>query len=399
MRNYIFLIFLLLYSIFCYSQNRTCDCSAALSKDLKSKFENTEYRNFKNFLVEYFQSDEVHRKEMKSDKSFSWSSVTHAIVDALPLTNSTDLKYNESKAENSFNQIRQVYLKNHFITDEQFNQVLSEKMSIEQLEAYKACLNSCSMAAGVSYNIGGNQDDEFFIQVIFNSQVSGRSITLKDDAIYNNLEPINGFVFKKNLEIKDRATITQFFKRLDPMKAASFSFNTIEALNITPLTLLAKNSANSQTIPVGTIVASILDYNTFLNVNGFDINSASDMSKVIWIPCDGRKLNTSKYANFGIVPDLRGVFLRGINDYSVNYPGVSIVSEDRKNPENKNAGDFQNHQLEKHSHYYNGRSNAGYMSGAGQSHPQNGSQDLVSYTGGAETRPKNVTVYYYLKIN
>lgn len=399
MKKILFLVGLSIYSTCAYSQNKDCDCNAALSKDLKSKFENTEYRNFKNFLIEYFKSDETHRKDMKNDKSFSWSSVTQTIVDALPLKNSTDVNYKESNDESSFDHIRQMYLKNQFITDEQFNQVLSEKMSIEQLEAYKACLNSCSMASGIAYNIGGNQDDEFFIQVIYNSQIGGKSIRLKDNAVYNNLEPINGFAFKKGLEIKDRATITQFFKRLDPMKPASFSFNTIEPLKITPLTLTVNYSANSKTLPIGTITASLLDYNAFLVANGFDVAESSDMSKVIWIPCDGRKLNASKYANYGIVPDLRGVFLRGINDYSVNYSGVSVVSETRKNPEDKKAGDFQSDELKSHSHTYNGRSNATYMSGAGQSHPQNGTVDQTSFFGGAETRPKNVTVYYYIKIN
>lgn len=396
---------ILFLTAFGYSQNKDCDCSAALSKDLKTKFENTEYRNFKSFLIEYFKSDEVTRKKMKNDKSFSFSSVSNAIIEALPIKNSTDINYKESSDEQLFNQIRTVYLKNQYLTDEQFNQVLSERMSSEQLEAYKQCLNNCSMANGVTYNIGGNQDDEFFIQLKFNSQIGGQSITLKENASFNNLEPINGLIFSKGLKIKDRTSITQFFKRVDPSKTASFSFNTIEPLNITPLTLEVNYFANSNTLPIGTIIASVLDYPKFLQANGFDQNSISDMSKVVWIPCDGRNLNASKYANYGIVPDLRGVFLRGINTYSDNYAGVANVEISRKNPEDKKAGEFQNDQIISHSHLA-GQANVQLQPGNAWRQStivDGGLPDAIkaktSDFGGSETRPKNVTVYYYIKIN
>lgn len=151
----------------------------------------------------------------------------------------------------------------------------------------------------------------------------------------------------------------------------------------------------SGNMPVGTIIASVLPYNTFLQANGL-VND-DNMSTAIWIPCDGRELYASKYAQFGTIPDLRGVFLRGINDYGVTYSGVSPVADTQKNPENKQAGDFQADEFKKHSHRLPGARSKGGGGFKGGDNPDYVTNSDV--TGGEETRPKNVTVYYYIKIN
>ena len=131
-----------------------------------------------------------------------------------------------------------------------------------------------------------------------------------------------------------------------------------------------------------------------------------------WLVCDGTPLDKHTYSElFKIIgykwggsdplfkiPNLEGQFLRGV-DYSKNTdPDVDkrLANGEGKKDE---VGSFQMDEFQVHSHYYNGRSNGGYMSGDGTSHPQNSSQDLVSYSGGStETRPKNAYVNFIIRI-
>jgi hypothetical protein len=387
-------------------QTKECDCNDPLNKDLTTKFTSTEYRDFKDWLFIYIQSDVTKRTQMKNDKSASFMAKAAAIVDGFPMKgeNQTDLK--SASEDQTYYRVEQTVLQNKFLTDQQFNLVVSEQMGINQLVGYKACLNLCEkiLGNGITANVGGDVNDILFIQVNFNSTSGGEKITLKDNALFSNLEPIGNLVFKDGLVIRDRQSRTQFFKRIDAKKNASFVFNVIENIKVIPLELPGILEANQQATPIGTIVASVLDYSSFLEVNGLKEFNTNDMTKAIWIPCDGRILTVSKYAKFsgGRVPDLRGVFLRGANDYQVIFDNVGVVSDSQKNPENKAAGEFQQDAFRNHTHPFD---EAWGFSGAGSNNPPtNGGHASVKTTkespsGDVETRPKNVTVFYYLKIN
>ena len=160
--------------------------------------------------------------------------------------------------------------------------------------------------------------------------------------------------------------------------------------------------------PIGTIISSVLHYDEFLEINGYQ--RTIDTSKVIWVPCDGRAVSGSKYAtsqNGKYAPDLRGVFLRGINDYDV--PGYNPNSNPKQlNPEDKKANEFQNDSIKRHSHTLNlfkfpyawGKATDGVCSN--EYKPTNGLKQVETdenIDGKNETRQKNITVYYYLKIN
>ena len=170
-----------------------------------------------------------------------------------------------------------------------------------------------------------------------------------------------------------------------------------------------KRKVLSNKVPIGSIVASVLDYQAFLELNKLD-TEITEIEKVTWVPCDGRNVYTSIYSSYKAhVPDLRGVFLRGINDMGVN--GFEPIKLHQANPENKAAGDFQADTFASHHHSTdnarekNGSPHESHDSGpnnvpGGRSYWRSGTiRTETSSTGNTETRPKNITVYYYIRIN
>ncbi len=170
-------------------------------------------------------------------------------------------------------------------------------------------------------------------------------------------------------------------------------------------------------IPVGTIVSSVLSFDKFkLEVKDKELwNKETSM----WSPADGRKIAGSRYAEILFaaepnqekirVPDLRGVFIRGLNNFDINY-NVAPSFPDQLDPDNdvnnevRVGGSLQYDAIKNHVHpYYDkgtihtgdwGASEAGNYNGGEtrNTQPQLKGNDH-------ETRPKNVAVFYYIKIN
>ena len=170
--------------------------------------------------------------------------------------------------------------------------------------------------------------------------------------------------------------------------------------------------------PVGTIIASMLEFEKFQSVVG---NA--------WKPADGRKVSSkSKYAKLtgnATLPDLRGMFLRGLNQFDpirgprhdkyMDPDGSGRKAGKPQNdatslPKNKNnpfkgiaasAGD--------HSHVYFKALRVGGRSGAEERASSEASTTgsagdhthtvLITSGGDSETRPVNIAVFYYIKID
>lgn len=102
---------------------------------------------------------------------------------------------------------------------------------------------------------------------------------------------------------------------------------------------LTDDKIEYQTMPIGAIITSILDYDSFLDLNN-STQRNFDIEKSEWSPCDGRSVAGSKYGyKKPIAPDLRGLFIRGVNDMGV--PGSNRINDNQLNPEKKNVGEFQ----------------------------------------------------------
>jgi hypothetical protein len=167
--------------------------------------------------------------------------------------------------------------------------------------------------------------------------------------------------------------------------------------------------------PVGTIISSMLPYEKFQKEAG-----------AFWKPADGRKVSTkSRYTKLTgkkALPDLRGMFLRGLNQFD---PLKGARLDDYKDPEGKGrkAGSIQlnatcipNNSFTatavstgEHKHVHSSAIAKGVKSGSHEgasaqmsmtgSTGEHDHKVLIDGGGDMETRPNNITVYYYIKIN
>lgn len=164
----------------------------------------------------------------------------------------------------------------------------------------------------------------------------------------------------------------------------------------------AINFCLTKLLPVGTVIPSMLSEAQFLAQNG-----TGD-----WYLCDGRVATGTLYASVtsqANVPDFRGVFLRGRNfgrsTATGNAAGDSAL------------GTYQGDEYKSHSHSVEVTNiqidgarikEGGSEGGSGQEQlgraTTGGSRDATLTgsalaSGGAETRPRNVTVNYFIKVN
>lgn len=162
---------------------------------------------------------------------------------------------------------------------------------------------------------------------------------------------------------------------------------------------------------IGDIKTSILNFTQFASLAGDSTTFNATTSQ--WAPANGVNVTGSKYATLtgsATLPDLRGMFLRGLNNF-----GISTRSDGNQDPDgaSRTVGGYQSDQLLAHKHIQGydasaisgkyGRVQTGLTSGRYEhSDTNSASGDWSSYTstvGVAETRSRNAAVYYYIKIN
>lgn len=174
-------------------------------------------------------------------------------------------------------------------------------------------------------------------------------------------------------------------------------------------------------VPVGTIIASYLTFEELNSTieNTRNKNGIWKSSESAWAPADGRSVSENsrfyELTKSAKLPDLRGVFLRGLNQFDLNEH--FLIGDVQKDPENRKRGHFQtdalkihDHPIEDpgHAHKYNESSEAKGSSGKGGNDmglsKNSSSKDstnikVKSIGDDKESRPKNVAIYYYIKIN
>ena len=140
---------------------------------------------------------------------------------------------------------------------------------------------------------------------------------------------------------------------------------------------ISADKFNSSSSQIGEIKQALLTQAEFQQLNGD-----------CWVEINGQDIGTSDYAAFtgrNILPNAAGRFLR-------NSGGSAAP-----------LAEVQEDEFKSHNHTITRRINTALASttlAAGRS--DQGSTDSnasTNFTGGAETRPKNLTVNYFIKIN
>jgi len=161
---------------------------------------------------------------------------------------------------------------------------------------------------------------------------------------------------------------------------------------VTALLCIEQSRSGPSALPVGTIVASMLSPTEFAQEVGDPAVFDARVSR--WTLANGRDVSLSKYKTAALsltVPDLRGMFLRGMNH------GRNDGLQDPES--NRLAGSTQRDELKKHSHEL-AVGWHGLASGKGTGNLESGKPPASTQaSGGDETRPRNVAVHYYVKIN
>ncbi len=158
-------------------------------------------------------------------------------------------------------------------------------------------------------------------------------------------------------------------------------------------------------VPVGSIISSVLEPIVFATLAGDDGRFDPTTSK--WYPANGDKVNGSIYARATggkDVPNLSGMFLRGLN-YSFSRDKQRKDGHEDPDGKERSPGSIQPDTVAKHKHHIAGY--LGLLGGiggeSGATPLRNDGVDPASTTdnleAGKETRPRNIAVFYYIKIN
>jgi hypothetical protein len=149
---------------------------------------------------------------------------------------------------------------------------------------------------------------------------------------------------------------------------------------------------------------------------GFIMAFGGNISKIPagWLPCDGIEISRVIYAdlyntigdNWGRgnntttfnLPDLRGQFLRGVSQQSgVDPDAYARTAKYTGGNIGDNVGGYQDMQIQSHNHSYHESSKSPPYSGGGGSFLEGNFPSSTGNSGGSETRPKNVSVFYLIK--
>ncbi|MCP9762316.1 hypothetical protein [Lacihabitans soyangensis] len=141
---------------------------------------------------------------------------------------------------------------------------------------------------------------------------------------------------------------------------------------------------SASNIPIGTIITSYLNFEQFnaaTKNNEKSLDGIWTSSKSKWSPCDGRPVPNSKFQTLtsqNILPDLRGMFIRGLNIFDPYQP-VLPISEDKVDPDSRVVGSFQNDLVGSHSHGWTGKSGNGNPNGSLDYIPSNPTDRVDAY--------------------
>jgi hypothetical protein len=268
------------------------------------------------------------------------------------------------------------------------------------IEAYKECIEDRGFGFHVSYE---TTETTITFRVYYSNIDINQKPILEDVLI----SPSSKLVFqsvKKGEKILNNSESKFVFELANDTREVVFILDT-DLTAVSEKAEIKRKGAVQGDLPLGTIISSYLTWNQFQKVteNNKESGGTWKSESSIWSPCDGRSVPNSKFASetsLTSVPELRGLFLRGMNDFVFEDREIVIGGNNERDPEPRKLGSFQIDTFRTHAHQYETNKAGNSNSGTGND-PAKKSFTVATSTssGDAETRPKNVAICYYIKIN
>jgi len=378
------------------SQNdQLSHCDKLLEHGIRDNYQVQSLSLFRSYLRELFNYSQSELQEYVKNGSGKLS-VPIPVADAFlkaELSSNSNKKY--------FSELRSKYSSDLTLelTDQEFESITSSVINKDALDAWNKCIEDIgSKQNKIVYTVFGRDNEVFGItfRYVPNEEDDPEIIKVTTINVAGGGVKHIPTRIQDGSEIRRYSGYTQLFRRteLDKDITIKLDFEGRDGITISIPGLKPQDI-----IPVGTIVSSILPWPVFASTVNNDSNYNPSTNS--WAPCDSRSIRGSELARLGggsNTPDLRGVFLRGLNTFSTDEP--SPVTDIQRDPTlNRKAGDFQNDDFKSHNHrVVTIQGNGAWNRGAGADGDGSGELDTGD-TGGSETRPKNVAVFYYIKIN
>lgn len=384
-------------------------CQLILQDGLYKQFSLNKGGNFNQDLKTYFASDEF-RSDFRNNK---WGAKLGVVIEGVPI---------ELGVSSSDNQLTEFQNRVRNASSLTLNQSFYDFAStiipdVELAKVYTECVtNRRQYGFKITPRVGEN--DAFFV-------------------INYNKHPneMGGMPKVRRFELRGATNIAKSFNVGEEITAeSSVSADRIPNRDLVLILETDRGVAShrvpaepvgfNKDFPVGTIICSYLNWTEFQRATQNNLTNpdgniwSSRYSK--WAPADGRQVPNSAFLRItsqNNVPDLRGIFMRGLNQFDPEES--NSVSTQRKDPDNRTRGSYQTDIFLKHNH---GGGNHSHRTGIFQAASTNwngvvfrdtgnggipndirtkisDSGDIINLEGGDETRPKNLAVYYYIRIN
>jgi hypothetical protein len=385
------------------SSNNCESCNAALDPALRHRTTYYKQSNLRDWLYQYFKSNEEQRRAMKNAASSDAN--LSAVVKSIPVK--FGYSSNESKEYNYWNKKYVEWTNTRLISIDDIA-YLFKADSEDQLQAWLECKRTSCVFSAANYaeksiflDIEKIRDGRYTVSLVNLSIANIRITEIQVDEV---LEKVSGKNFRVGRRVSNKGgnlTATYASKStIDVNFSINLTYDILGTNDEGTINVTYRIKPELPEAPIGTIIATTLTYEQFLIVNQIQDLSSSEQ---IWLPCDGRSVPNGNFITK--TPDLRGLFIRGANKMDLNESlHTDPVTGNRSNPDNSGIGDFQLDQFAKHNHtterpVFGHRSNGFPRQEDMDPGNWGGYMNVnTNYEGGNETRSKNVTVLYLIRV-
>lgn len=384
------------------SDNR---CEKILQDGLYSNFRITNTGNFNQDFRTYLLSEQF-KQDLRQSK---WGGSITIPIEGIPIS----LGANASEAEFSAFRQRVLQATSFSVSESSYQSIVSSIPNVDLARVYTDCVER-TRTFGFKVNATSGEKWVSFV-ITYTPEISTdplpkvRTIDVRNGSNVKTALVVGQPIANYNSVVSDRDPKMDLLLFLDTDRGVA----TYKIPAESP-------QESSKDMPVGTIITSYLNVEQFYAAtknNEFSPGGVWTSEKSKWSPADGRVVPNSQFQKIASqerVPDLRGMFLRGLNIMeAVPQVPLDFEHKGRKDMENRSVGSYQPDSIKKHTHELNnGSFNLGYK------HPSDNLQGgnnrrwwfpegrwtiTVKDTGqnldGEESRPKNVAAYYYIRIN